>query len=787
MRFLLRTLSISYVTRHPGKTMLAVIGIAIGVATFVSVKAAQQTLVSGFRTTVDRLAGRADLQITAAGGVPEELRETLRDLDVIEAEQPVIEQVVQPEDPRLGSLLVFAVDLVGDQEMRDYGFDGEDADVDDPLVFLAQPDSIALSRDFASRAGVGKGDSLTVQAAGTTKRFTVRALLEPTGFARAYGGNIAVTDVYAAEDMFGRGRRFDRIDVRLRPGTSVDTATRDIADLLGSGYRIDTPERRGAELQHLASSFVAAFDITSVLALGIGLFLIFNVFTIGVQRRRRDIGILRAIGATPAQVGVLFLCEAALLGAVGGAAGVALGMSVADRSFHLMGAALETRDGLTQAAVPVLTLALMVQGIAVGVAASLAGAWLPSRSAARIQPIDAMATGVYSATHEPTPPGRVAVGAALLGIAFVLGRFGLIHGRLLLPLVAITGTLGTIVLAGRMARVMITALTPALAWLTPASGRMAVDALLGQPRRTAATAAVLTVSAAFVLGTSGYLQAVHASFDRWVSNVVTADLLVRASPGLGPSSIRLPYELHSVLLRTPGVVAADAFRNEQMDYGGQLVSLVSIDATGFAEHTRHEFVAGDDRAFTHGLPLGTQCVVSDNFSRRFARHVGDVVTLDSPAGPVNLQIAAVVVDFISDAGTIMIDRSLFVARWGSDRVDTFHVTLTPGADPFRCTRRSARAHRRRDAGADFDAAGVRRRAEPGARHHLHVDPRDHDRRARRGAHGRRHVAARVGRRPLTQHRDSTGAWRRAPSDRRRRDSRSRRVGAGQPRSCASAR
>ena len=680
---MLRTLSTSYVTQHRGKTLLAVLGIAIGVATFVSVRAAQRTLVSGFRTTVDRLAGRADLQITGVGGVPEELRDQLHNLAMVEADQPIIEQVVQPHVARLGSLLVLAVDLVGDQEIREYGFDGEDADVDDPLVFLAQADSIALGREFAARAAIRKGDVFTVRVPGGEKRFTVRALLEPKGFARAYGGNIAVTDVYAAQDTFGRGRRFDRIDIRLRPDTAVDAAIDAITRTIGPGYRVETPERRGSEVQRLASTFVAAFDVTSVLAAGIGLFLIHNVFTISVQRRRRDIGILRAIGATPFQVSVLFLCEAAVLGAIGGAAGVVLGIAIAGRSFQVMGAALEATQGLSDAGVASVNLSLMLQGIAVGMAASLCGAALSARSAARVRPIDAMATGVFATTRERTSGLRVLAGVALLGTAFALGRFGLVSGRLLLPLVSVTGALGTIVLAGRLARALVTLLAPALAWLAPASGRVAVDALLGQPRRTAATSAILTVSVAFVLGTAGYLQAVHASFDRWVANVVTADLLVRGSSGLGPSAIRLPYTLRSTFLQVPGVAAADTFRNERIQYGAQSVALVSLDARGFADHTRHEFVAGDDSAFARRLPVDRECVVSDNFSRRFKLGVGNAVVVDSPTGLVRMPIAAVVIDFISDRGTIMIDRALFLERWGNDRVDTFHLSLVPGVDPLR--------------------------------------------------------------------------------------------------------
>jgi putative ABC transport system permease protein len=679
--FLLRTLSTSYVRRHPGKALLATLGIAMGVATFVSIKAAQRTLVGGLGTTIDRLAGRAQLQITSIGGVSETLRDTLRDVPEVDAEEPVIEQVVQPEPPSLGSLLIVGVDLVGDHEIRDYLFEGDDADVDDPLVFLAQPDSIALSRDFAARAGIGKGDSLTVHVGGSMKTFTVRALLELKGFARAYGGNIAITDVYAAEDTFGRGRRFDRIDIRLRESASIDSGLSAIERAIGSGYRIDTPARRGAQVERIAAGFVGAFNVTSVLALGIGLYLIFNVFTIGVQRRRRDIGILRAIGADPWQVCMLFLCEAAVLGAIGGLLGVVIGARVADRTFSVLGAALEVMHGVSDAAAPALSWRLIAEGIAIGIGASLVGAWVPSREAARVHPTDAIATGLFTARPPRPSLWRSLSGVVLLLAAFVVARLGLIRGPLLLPVVAGLGAVGTTVLAGRVARALISPVRPLMSCLAPAAGRVAADSLVGHPRRTAGTAAVLTVNMAFVLGTAGYLQAVRSAFDRWVGDVITADLFVRASAGLGPSAVRLPAEIGAELARVRGVASVEGFRNERVPFRGEEVALVAIDAAGFAEHTRHEFLSGDDRAFLTKLPRDGEAVASENFARRFGLTAGDVITLDSPTGAVALPIAAVVVDFISDRGTIMVDRSLFTARWGNDRVDTFHVSLASGADP----------------------------------------------------------------------------------------------------------
>src|SRR6185295_9408202 len=123
----------------------------------------------------------------------------------------------------------------------------------------------------------------------------------------------------------------------------------------------------------------------------------FNLFAIAVERRRRDIGVLRAMGATPRQIAGLFLTEAAVLGAVASGAGVLVGALVADRTSRLIAATVELTQGVSDAATPVVSVRLAVTGVLVGIAASLSGAWWPSRRAARTAPADAMATGVFSA------------------------------------------------------------------------------------------------------------------------------------------------------------------------------------------------------------------------------------------------------------------------------------------------------------------------------------------------------------------------------------------------------
>jgi putative ABC transport system permease protein len=111
MRFLLTHLSLSYARRHLAKTLLTLLAVVVGVVTFSAIRTAHHALARGIRDTVDRMAGKAHLQITLEGGVPEEIQEKLREFPFIRATAPVIEQIVVPGRAELGSLLVLGVDL----------------------------------------------------------------------------------------------------------------------------------------------------------------------------------------------------------------------------------------------------------------------------------------------------------------------------------------------------------------------------------------------------------------------------------------------------------------------------------------------------------------------------------------------------------------------------------------------------------------------------------------------------------------------------------------------------
>src|SRR5215469_8531627 len=220
---LLRLISWQYVRKHRLRSLLTTIGIVLGVAIFVGMHAAGASVLSALSATIDRIAGKTQLQVTSGeAGFPEDVLDRVQAVREVAVAEPVIEAVVRSGIEREGNLLILGVDLTGDRDLREYDLEaGDEVVIDDPLVFLAQPDSLIVTRDFAQRNGLAVGSKIAMQTMEGGRTFTIRGIMRPGGLSAAFGGNLAIMDIYAAQKFLGRGRRFDRIDVRLKESYSV--------------------------------------------------------------------------------------------------------------------------------------------------------------------------------------------------------------------------------------------------------------------------------------------------------------------------------------------------------------------------------------------------------------------------------------------------------------------------------------------------------------------------------------------------------------------------------------
>ena len=366
-------------------------------------------------------------------------------------------------------------------------------------------------------------------------------------------------DVYAAQMMFGRGRRFDRIDIGVHRGRRSRRRRRSSRSCSVRVFRSTRRLARGQQFEAMTAAYSMMVNISSLFALFIGMFIIYNSFAIAVTQRRSEIGILRALGATRRQIRSLFLVESAMIGPRGIARwrGVRAADRPSDRRVHRTADHRRVRGRAAcrgnQRRIP----GCSRWPLLIGVATSVVAALIPARQAARVDPVQALQKGKYqvlSAGENRRPcHGAAVLGGASVGcllIRRVTSAVFYVGYALAIIVALLLGPLLSLALAQ--------ALRPVLKWLRPVEGALAADSLIQAPRRTSASVAALMLSLALVVAFAGMARASYVSIIDWMETALNPDLFVMPSQDIVIRTLRFPETMGG---RAHGAARRDARAN----------------------------------------------------------------------------------------------------------------------------------------------------------------------------------------------------------------------------------
>ncbi|TME76708.1 MAG: hypothetical protein E6I48_03990, partial [Chloroflexi bacterium] len=256
-------LPLLFLRGHYVRLGLAIVALAIAVAFVSAIDLINRAVMLAFTEVVDTMAGRAALQVSAGenGLFPEDVAAGIAHLPGVELAVSVVTATAFTTDARGEVLSVLGVDVADESAVRVYETSealisppSKRLGLEDPLVFLSQPNSVAVTRTFADRRGLKVGDALPLETPSGRRELIVRGLLEAEGVARVFGGNLIVMDVQAAEQTFTRRGFVNRIDVVVRHEADVVAVAEDVKKALPEGLHVSAPEQRKADLHRVIGS-----------------------------------------------------------------------------------------------------------------------------------------------------------------------------------------------------------------------------------------------------------------------------------------------------------------------------------------------------------------------------------------------------------------------------------------------------------------------------------------------------------------------------------------------------
>jgi putative ABC transport system permease protein len=668
---------------HKLRLVLTTLGIALGVALFFAIQTTNTTLVDSLHTTIEKLAGKATLQLTSGdSGFSENFLHTVRATPGVALSEPVTETMAVTRLPGNERLMILGLDTNSELQIYSDMFEEGGLVVKNPLAFTSRADSIALSRKFADRFGLKDGDKITVQTQDGSKELTVRAFFKSVGAGEVFDGNVAVMDIYAAQEIFGRGKRIDRIDVMNEPDVGVDELQRRLAAQLPDGIRVTRPDLRGQSLESSVSSVNFGLTIMSFLAFIICAFLIFNSFNISLQQRWKEIGILRAIGVTRRGVQRMFVAEAAVIGVIGSAVGVGGGYFLAQQAISVVLKVSETMYGFASSPRALeFNYVFAAKAFVVGVIASAIAAWLPARAAGRLDPASALHNIETRKQERIARVPRLGLGLAFLVIGLLLTAFSTPSvGTNIQFFYLLLIQLGMILLIPQIIEYGGKMLRPFMNFAFGAEGLIAVETMARAPHRTASTVGALMVGLAFVFSSGAFIISQKEALNRSLDRSLNCDIQVASSEQLQSSTYHFSQATTNRILALPGIEVADPIRVGSIDYAGDSVSVLAHDMNAYFAVSPDLLDIGDPQTAHAAASRGEGVLVSNNFALRWNLKMGDRVKLDTPGGSLELPIVGMLNYFRSEKGTIFLDASLYRKYWNDTDADYIFINLKPGVD-----------------------------------------------------------------------------------------------------------
>jgi putative ABC transport system permease protein len=700
-------------TRRPGQIILAVLGVALGVAVVVAIDLASGSAERAFRLATTAVAGRATHQVVGGpGGLPDALFSRLVVAAGVTAAPVVEDYVVVPAAPagpggagRPGRVLhLLGVDPFSEGALRPRpslwapaSGTAETRPADSGLAaLLLHADACLLAAPTARELGLRTGDTFRVLAGGRPRLLRLSGELAAGGDdAREALGDLMVMDIAAAQELLGRIGRLDRIDLRLPPTTTPDgeavaaatartaassgnaATIRAVRALLPPGAELlaaADAERGGAELTR---AFRINLTALSLLALLCGAFLIYNTVTFSVVQRRPLLGTLRTLGVTRGQVLALVLLEALAVALAGTACGLLGGVALGRVLLGLVTRTINDLYFVVSVRRLSLSPASLLTGAALGIGATLAAALAPALEAALTPPRGVLARSLLELRLRRLLPratmagcGLVALGALLLALP---AGDGLVTGFLGLG----AATVGSALLAPAATVGLMRLLRAPLGALLGLRGRMAAGGVVASLSRTAVAIAALMVAVAVTIGIGVMIASFRHTVVTWLEGELQADIYVAAPAGAGGyHGAPLGPDLAARAAAVPGVAAVHSIRRVELATAAGPVRLLAVDndRRGYAGL---ELLEGNAEEVWRRVAQGGEALVSEPFSRRHGVHRGATLRLPAAAGESAIRVAGVFYDYASDLGVVMLSRRTYVRLWHDQALSGISLDVAP--------------------------------------------------------------------------------------------------------------
>jgi len=590
---------------------------------------------------------------------------------------PIVSGYIRYKDT---TLQVLGVDLFAEREFRNYSLSSRNensvvnsrttgrnpADVISRI--LTSQGALLTSGRTAQMLGLEIEDEFQVMAAGFEHAAVLVGLFAPGQQSRL--DNLLITDISSAQQWLGMRGRLTRIDVRIR--ANEEGLQQQLENILPPDTQLLSAARRTQTTLDMSNAFMTNLTAMSLLAMLVGIFLIYNSVAFAVLQRRGLIGVLRALGLTRGQTFSLILVEGVMLGITGAILGLLVGVWLGEQLLHLVARTISDHYFVVNVTDVSIAPASVIKGLAAGLGATVMAAAVPAIEASSYQPRLAMTRSVLEQRAGRSLPILAAAGllaAALSTLILVFSGDNLVAGLIALFLLI----LGFALLIPIAVRAATRVLAPLAGKLAGTSGRLAISGVGASLSRTGVAIVALAVAVSATVGVSVMVDSFRGSVSEWLGNTLQSDIYVGVPRG------SLDPDLVEDLVAVPGVASYSTSRRTWLETEAGRVRLIVLQMAP-GNYAGTAIRNGDPDEIWRQFDEEGAVLVSDPYAYRHAVGRGDTIRLKTKNGDRVFRIAAVYQSYDANGGAILMSRRTYDIFFEDPTINSVGIYLADGAD-----------------------------------------------------------------------------------------------------------
>ena len=632
-------------------------GVACGVAAVVGMTMSAQTALRSFSKAIEFLRGKATHSIQRpAGPMEEDLLLKLGRDPAVEWFSPVIDRRLRLGNGELARLL--GIDPFLDRAIRPEILKVEflERKANDPenlLSFLIDEKAIFVDNDLKSELGIASIKIIE----------TAKGPLHVKGsFPNPSGEPLVIMDIGHVQKLYQLQGYVDRVDLILSDESGFSSRW-------GKGFLIQSARQRSETFSGMLQAFRLNLEALSLLALFVGVFLIYNTAMFTVVSRRRDTGILRSLGANRMEILTAFLSEILILGIIGGALGGLIGYFLTRFLTSLIGSSISNLYFFLRPEPVTWSSWILLTGVLLGCSASLFGGAIPLFDLIRTDPIKALSGRVASRES-----ARKAQRAALAGLFVLLISLVLF----LLPethiYVGFAGVFGFVLGVSLLTGVALVVLHPVVRKILGTLGRLPGKVAAGNIRqnlgRTGVAIAAFMISLSMSIGLGAMIGSFRQSLIWWMDTQIRGDLYIGKIV-----EAEVPEDFYEEIRKMEGLGGVHPYRNVQTLYHNTSINISAVDASVLEKYARFGWLTGGNENWEMVKQGGV--ILSESFSRRFGVKSGETITLEGIQGPTEFKVGAIFYDYTTEHGLVMMDRPIFLKTFGDRTLNNIGIFIDP--------------------------------------------------------------------------------------------------------------